>query len=318
MHAMNSKGKLLGMSGATMCGAFVLLVCSSPAAHALQGAGSTGAAYLSIPFGAASIAMGEVQAAFAGDPFGWIANPAAIPAHGHQGIGITHTEWIAETRFDNVLYRHRVHDKLFLSGAFNYAYRPDIQGYDDTGAETRALKTNHYQAVVGFGIAPVQDFSAGINIKYFQERLDEARASGVACDLGAHYAFTRAKARIGFAIQNIGPDISFNSVREPLPLAFRFGASHSTALAGNEYRLTTALDLVKPRYDEVFACGGVELELRGLLAVRGGYTSDANRPGDGLTMGAGFRLMQRWRLDYAWTPYGDLGSFHHISIFLEL
>jgi hypothetical protein len=306
------------MPGMILGATLGLLVLSSPAAYALEGPGSTGANYLSFPIGPTAIAMGGAQTALTIDPFSWLTNPGTLHARNRSGIGITHTEWINDARFDNISYLHRIQEMITLSGAFTFTYRPDIQGYDDAGLETKALKNNNYQAVIGIGISPLDAFAAGINIKYFQEKLDESKASGVAVDCGALYTFNRPHISLGLAVQNLGPDISFDSVKEPLPLTVRLGASHSFALVPDRYQFTYTIDLVKPRFDGIFGSAGAEIELYKLFAVRGGYTGEAYRPGDGLTMGAGFHPNERWRLDYAWTPYGDLGSFHWLALFLEL
>jgi len=315
---MNMRSVYAALPGIALSVTLGLLVLFSPPAHALEGPGSTGASYLSFPIGPTAIAMGEAQTALTIDPFGWLTNPGTLHAGGRSGIGITHTEWINDARFDNVSYHHRIREMITLSGAFTFTYRPDIQGYDDAGLETRALKNNNYQAVIGIGISPLDAFAAGINIKYFQETLDESKAAGMAVDCGALYTFDRPRVSLGLAVQNLGPDISFDSIKEPLPLTVRLGASHSFALVPDRYQFTYTIDLVKPRFDSVFGSAGAEIELYKLFAVRGGYTGEGYRPGDGLTMGAGFHLNERWRLDYAWTPYGDLGSFHWLALFLEL
>jgi len=318
VQTMRMRAIVLNMFGIALGTALGTAVTPPPAACAADGPGSVGASYLSLPVGPTAIAMGEAQTALTRDPFSWLTNPATLHAREGDGVGISHAEWIGDTRFDNVSYRHRIRDMLTVSGAFTFTYRPDIQGYDDAGIETKALKNNNYQAVIGVGFSPASAFAAGVNVKYFRDKLDEVGASGMAVDCGALYTFERIHASVGVSAQNLGPDISFDSVKEPLPLTIRFGASQSFAFRDDAYRITYAVDIVKPRYDEPFGAAGAEIELYKLLALRGGYTGEGYRPGDGFSMGAGFRLNERWRLDYAYTPYGDLGSFHWLSFFLEI
>ncbi|MFA4947913.1 MAG: hypothetical protein WC674_05305, partial [Candidatus Krumholzibacteriia bacterium] len=66
---------------------------------------------------------------------------------------------------------------------------------------------------------------------------------------------------------------------------------------------------------DAYGCYGAEIDARSIVFLRAGYTADANREGDRFSVGGGLKLFDRLMLDYAWTPYGDLGSFHRISIF---
>ena len=285
---------------------------------AADGPGSSGASYLNLAVGAKSIAMGEVNAALVGDPLSWMSNPALMHYMEGTGAGIFHAEWIIDTKYENLGFHHRVNDLFAVTCGFVYSYQPDIQGYDEFGIETSKLKTNNYRALIGFGITPAEAFTAGINVKYFSEKLSEWNSDGMAIDLGALYAFDQFGAAVGVAIQNLGPDITFDSIEEPLPTSIIFGASKSGPLGNDQIAYQLAFDLVKPRFEELFLSIGGELALHDMVAARVGYSSNKYRPGDGLTMGAGFRLRENIMLDYAWTPYGDLGSFHRISLYLAI
>jgi hypothetical protein len=300
--------------GALLLGALVLSVLPV-AAGAAEGVGSTGASYLMHPVGSKSIAMGEVKSALLGDPFSWLSNPGALNDINGHGLGISHAEWIIDTRYDNVSYNYCLNDKIIFGCGVLFTYRPNIQGYNESGLETRELKSNNYQLVLGIGFTPVTDFMAGISVKYFKEKLDEWNADGVGVDLGVLYHIEKTGTVFGFAAQNLGPDIRFDALAEPLPLTFRFGAMQNITPKEGFVSLSPAVDLVKPRFEELYVSAGIELELYEMLAIRAGYCGQKSRPGSGLTMGGGFTVRNTVTIDYAWTPYGDLGDFHHISIF---
>ena len=142
----------------------VSIICSltiTPfsAAFAADGPGSAGAGYLNLAVGAKSIAMGEVNAALAGDPFGWMSNPASMHYLEGTGVGIFHAEWIVDTKYENISFHHRVNHLLAVTCGFVYSYQPEIQGYDEFGAETSMLKSGNYRAQVGFGITPMDAVS---------------------------------------------------------------------------------------------------------------------------------------------------------------
>lgn len=284
---------------------------------AAEGPGGTGAAYLLYPVGSKSIAMGEVKSALLGEPFGWIANPGTLNNSQGFGVGIFHTEWILDTRYDNVSCHYRIHDKIILAGSLFYTYRPDIEGYNEF-LEPVNLKSNNYQLVLGVGVSPIQNLTAGMNIKYFKEKLDMWSAGGAAFDFGLLYHLESAKTAIGFTVQNLGPDIQFIDMEEPLPVTFRFGLSQRLTPKEEIVSVTAAFDFVKHRFESLYISAGGELEFYELCALRAGYVGRESRAGSGFTMGGGFNVKETVSIDYAWTDYGDLGNFHHISVFFNI
>jgi hypothetical protein len=286
---------------------------------ASEGPGSAGASYLTLPVSAKSIAMGDVKSALPEDPFNWMSTPGAFHYMEGSGIGLFHAEWIVDTRYNNLSYYHRINKMLIISGGFVFTYRPSIQGYSEyPPVKTKELKSNNYQLLLGLGLSPVKSFTAGINLKYFREKLDEWSAGGMGIDLGALYSFDTANISFGFVVQNLGPDIKFESLKEPIPLTIRFGVSHIIASTDNNIKFTYTLDLVNPRYEGFYPSVGSELKLYESYAIRVGYCDQEYRPGSGFTMGCGLEVKDRVTLDYAWTPYGDLGSFHRLSLFFAV
>lgn len=298
--------------------ALILLALVIPAwASAGEGPSSTGASYLMHPVGAKSIAMGEVKSALLGEPFGWLSNPGALGDLRGFGIGVFHTEWILDTRYENVTYHYRINDMFVLCGGFLFTYRPAIEGYS-LSLEPKELKSNNYQVVVGAGVTPISNLTAGVNLKYFREKLDEWSAGGVAVDLGLLYYLESTKTAFGFSVQNLGSDIQFDVMEEPLPITFRFGLSQRITPKEGIFSITAALDLVRPRFESLYPGAGCELEFYKVLAVRAGYAGQEYRAGSGFTMGGGFKMRETVTIDYAWTDYGDLGNFHHISLFIGI
>jgi len=262
--------------------------------------------------------MGEISAALQGDPFNWLANPASLGLIKGTGFGVLHSEWIIDTNYDNASMHHRFADKFAAAGSFTFEYLPDIQGFDEYGMETKTLVNNKYQAMIGLGFSPTPSLTIGANAKYFQEKLDEWTSGGAAFDIGALYAFDKAGVAIGFAAQNIGPDIRFETVDEPLPTTMRLGVTHAFDISGEATKFTYGLDLVKPRFEALYVSAGAELNIMKTLDIRAGYCGQEYRLGDGISFGGGISILNGLKLDYAWSPYGDLGNFHRISVYYNI
>jgi hypothetical protein len=306
--AMLSRVAVAGM----LLGAF-----TGSVAQAAVGPGTVGAEYLTLPIGSKSIAMGEVQSAAIGEPLGWLSNPATLRCMDGLGFGVFHAEWLMETQYDNVAYHQRINNYVSVAAGFVSLRRPEIQGYDDYGRKTRVLDNANYQAMMCLGYSPVPSLAAGLTVKYFNEKLDDLSAGGVGFDIGALYTITSARLSLCFVAQNVGQDITFESVKEPLPTTLRGGASFSADIHGGDATVTIASDLVKPRYEKLYASAGADLTVLKTISARVGYNGEQYRSGNGLTLGCGAAI-RNISFDYAWTSYGDLGSVHRVALYFML
>ena len=299
----------------------VLLMASMfsvTAVRADDGPGSAGAGYLLRPVGPKSIAMGEIKAALDDDPFNWLSNPATLSSMERRGFGLFHSEWLMDTRYSSLSGNTRVSKWLTLGGGLIYEYGNDIQGYDEFGQMTDPLKNNNYQVIVGLGFGPTANFSSGVNLKYFRETLSEWSAVGYSIDVGAFYDIPVAGINVGLAVQNVGPDIKFVKKEEPLPTTIRAGAVYTTAATASSIGFSLGLDFVKPRFEDSYFGAGLEFTIAETVAFRGGWCGRKSRAGDGFMLGAGVNLDDRVAIDYAVTPYGDLGLQHIISLYFGI
>jgi hypothetical protein len=302
-------GTLLPVAAAVLCAAI-----AGPQARAAVGPGAVGAEYLTLPIGSKSIAMGEVQSAAIGEPLGWLSNPATLRTASSKGFGVFHAEWIMDASYDNAAYQQSVGSAFSLAAGFVAVRRPEIQGYDEHGLPTKPLDNSNYQVMIGLGFAPAAPFAAGVTVKYFNETLDESSASGVGFDVGALCTIPIARLSFGAVAQNLGSDITFESVEEPLPTTLRGGASYVAEILHGAASLTVAADLVKPRYERTYLSAGCDLTVLKTIGARIGYNGREYRPGSGLTLGCGV-VARNVSVDYAWTAYGDLGSLHRITLY---
>ncbi|MCU0638792.1 MAG: PorV/PorQ family protein [Candidatus Krumholzibacteria bacterium] len=294
-----------------------LIALLAQAAPAADGPGTAGALYLSLPVGPKSIAMGEASAALRGDPFGWISNPGLLVQAEGTGIGIFHSQWLLDTYYDNVFLSHRPHRMLSVGAALTYLSSPEVQGFNEAGDPTEMLDNNSFQGILGLCFTPVDNFGAGINVKYFQEKIADYTASGAGVDIGAVYTFPFPSISIGASVRNIGPKIRFISHDEELPMTIIVGGSWNRAVMPGVLGLTLAADLVKPSHTDASPALGAELCFRDLVSLRAGYCGEEDREYTGFTAGGGVNILGKLAVDYAWTPYGDLGNFHRVSIYFN-
>ena len=164
---------------------------------------------------------------------------------------------------------------------------------------------------IAYGTAVRENILMGIAAKLVQESIENESASGIAGDVGLLYR--GEKANFGFLVQHLGTPLKMVEESNPLPLTVRAGASRRFL----SNRLLGALEFSKPNDDSVSILLGSEYQCTNLFVLRGGFrTTPGNQVDvDGLTsITGGFGLQfQRFTLDYAIAPFGDLGISHRLS-----
>ncbi|UCF06440.1 MAG: PorV/PorQ family protein [bacterium] len=314
-HITGNKKRITNLIGISIL--IAALPLSQPVS-AQEGPGATGATYLNLPVGSHSISMGEISSALPDDPFHWLSNPGAPLKSAGSGIGVFHSQWAVDTYYDNIFYRDQLINLVTLGIGLTYMGTPDIQGYNDIGDPTGELKHNSFQTIIGIGFTPIESVSAGVNFKFFQEKIADVAARGFGADIGVMCSLPFPEISVGAVVQNLGPNVTFLSNEEELPLTYRLGGSYRFPSITNVIGITIAAEIVRPKHEQTYGAFGGEVSIRDIFSLRAGFTGEKDRASDGLTVGGGVRVLERLTIDYAWTPYGDLGNFHRISLFYSL
>jgi len=156
----------------------------------------------------------------------------------------------------------------------------------------------------------------GLNVKYIKSEIAGETADGYAIDLGWKYKSNGEilPLNIGFAVQNIGKKLKFDSEKEDLPLTTRIGFSTELEMNKNINILGTIEGLYlnsqdKEKYEMM---SGIEITYKSNYSIRMGYNT-INEAGTGVSLGFGIKLKE-FRFDYAYVDYGDLSSSNKISV----
>jgi hypothetical protein len=185
-------------------------------------------------------------------------------------------------------------------------------------------------ASLGFKFLP--NLGVGLTVKYV--RIDLAPAdliqdpagsgSGTgnswAFDMGALYRTNRL--RIGTAITNLGPDITFIDAEQsdPLPRTLRVGTMYDfyqSEVAEIRAGVEIEQSMVNWSRDPVYHAGA-EFVYAHVFAVRGGYLNDNDGAVKGLAGGFGF-TWSRATFEYANVPQADtLDRPHRFALWVRL
>lgn len=180
-------------------------------------------------------------------------------------------------------------------------------------------------ATVGYSNTLDENLYYGVALKFIHSSIAEASSSGLAGDLGLFYRVPDTKLSLGASVRNVGKQLTtYAGASESLPLDVSVGASIiprglPLLLNVNFHRLNESADKFSDRF-RAFTIGG-EFTLSRVLQLRFGYNNvqrkdlqiESTSGLAGFSAGLGLTI-STYRVDYALSSLGKIGSLHRISV----
>lgn len=275
------------------------------------GVGTTGANYLKIDAGARSSALGSAYVGLADDLNSLYFNPAGIASISYPAVDTMQLNWLADITQQQLAGVYPIKGWGVLGAYYSALVTPyDKETTYDSGNDYYATGKEFNSEIKVVDIAYAQpineNFSAGLGVKSIKERLADVEKSGIAADVGFLYRGLFIKdLSVGLVAQNIS--ITPLRPEEPLPQATVVGLAYPFRLFGTQ-KLTVLGDVGFCADNVTAFGGGIEYALNQFLAFRIGYKSKV-----GYTLGGGLRF-GNLNLNYAYVPYGELGTSYRIAL----
>ena len=307
---------------ALLC-ALLLCCCASLEAAGFDkgSAGTAGGQFLKVASGARAAALGEAYCALADDAFALDWNPAGMMNVRKNSLVFMHSPYLAGTFVDYFGYVENAGEVGAWGASVKYMNFGTIQKTDSSGFETGKMNPSDISAAIGFATYitgykkdPEERFILGATGKIIRSRL-ESSDNTISADIGLLFPyFFDNRFRLAMAAQNIMGSLRYDKEDSPLPLILRFGSMTRIT----DYISITA-DAVAPRDSLPYIAMGGEFKIsftkKTAAALRAGFNTRAIGDIGGLrniTFGTGLRYGEYF-LDYALSPFGDLGTVNRIS-----
>jgi hypothetical protein len=312
--------------------------------RAVSKVGTTVAQFLKIGAGARPIALGGAYTALANDINSVYWNPAGLARIGGNGEAtFNHAEWLANTQYDFAAFSLTA-STMGSIGLHVISFRTPEEKVRTIRSPQGTGQVWEYNSIaIGgtFARNLTDKFSIGLTGKFIQEKLFNETARGAAFDIGVLYQTPFRNLSLGASITNFGTkmrldgrDVFFNEDPLPeegsvdqvpskyrtesfdIPLTLRFGLAW-TAMQDENMTVLAVADGNHPNDNSESINSGVEISLRNMIFLRGGYKAlFQDNSEQGVTFGVGLRydsVGMNVKLDFAWADYGRLDDVKFIS-----
>ena len=293
------------------------------------GSGSVGTAsgqFLKIASGARGAALGEAYSALVDDAFALDWNPAGLINIKSNSLALTHAPYLAGSFADYFAYAETAGEMGSWGLSLKYMNYGKINRTDSSGLVLEdftpydiAVNVGFACYITGFNKNPEERFVLGATGKFVKSKILSGDNT-VSADIGLNlpYMFD-SNFRVSLTAQNIMGTLRYDKEQASLPLILRLG----TVTKLSDYFNLTG-DMIATRDNLPFLAMGGELKLPFYADMdaflRAGFNTRAINDMGGtrnVSVGAGLRYKD-YQLDYAFSPFGDLGSVHRISILMTL
>jgi hypothetical protein len=279
--------------------AIAALACGLLSSPCLGGPGTEAAGFLDIPIGGRPAALGGAYSALAYDAYAPAWNPAGLGFLPSTQFATTHLSYLDGISYEYLSLVDPVWKRHGFGASVQYYHTGVMHGMDDAGAPTIDFTSYYAAYTLAYGHAFNDKLSLGAAGKLITARISDASARSVALDLGSLYRFNERWSAAAVLAQ-LGGGLSFSGTGDPLPSAFRLGGAYRP-----RRELSLSVEGAAPFHSGPTFHAGGEWIVQDLLALRLGYGTQS-----GLSA-----LGQEF--DYAWVPFGELGSTHYFSLVLR-
>ncbi len=284
-------------------------------------AGTAAGQFLKIGVGARGAALGEAYGALADDAFALDWNPAGIIHIKKNSMAFMHAPYLAGSRLDYFAYAETAGEVGAWGLALKYMNYGKITKTDSSGLDVgsfapfdSSLSVGFACYITGFNKEPEERFVLGATGKFVKSRII-SDDNTVSADIGVNmpYMFDN-NFRVSLVAQNIMGTLRFDKEEAALPLILRLA---TLTKLGDYVNLTS--DIVAAKDNLPFLAMGTEVRIPASedlgISLRGGFNTRAVSEMGGMrniSLGGGVRYTD-YSLDYAFSPFGDLGSVHRLS-----
>lgn len=295
---------------------FLLFSISFPSAGYSGGGGRDSLAFLNVGMGARPMGMAGAFTAVADDVNALYYNPAGLANLDNAQVTFIHQRWIVDLNYSYFGVALPIRSLGTFAGSLLHLGTPKIEAFDEFNNHAGTFSANDLAFSLSYGRNIIPGLSGGLTARFVKEVLDKSIATAFSVDLGVLYDLGK-DTRIGGFIGNIGTSIK-HIAESPLESSKQAGVLRlGISTYGLSPKFLTSLEFTKQFDDDPEIRVGGEYVVSDSFVTRMGYSHEfgGRQTGgiNGISGGVGFRYSSIV-IDYALSPWGDLGMTHMFGL----
>ncbi len=256
-------------------------------------------------------AMGSAFAGIADDSAALFFNSAGLSGLGDAQISLNHNSYLAGSFEETLLVGLPAGDLGGFAGAVQSVFWGSLDERDASGVDLGTFQDNDVALSFGWGKEWAKGFSAGVALYGTQQKIVESLYDSLSGQAGLLWKASPGL-RFGLAYAGFGTPVAGQALATDL----KGGTSYFFHLSADKSLLLAFTGDAEPNSVSRLQ-GGIEAGYRKNIFLRMGYQlplSNNQVTGfDNFTAGVGIHF-DSITLDYAYVPYGDLGTSNRISL----
>lgn len=252
-------------------------------------------------------------------------NPAGLNLLDETPVSFSYLSHIADINYTSLAASHKFEGIGRISGGIQYINYGDFTRRDAQGTDLGSFGAGDMALTVGYSNKLDDNFYYGVNVKFIYTSLEDQSSTAFATDWGLQYVMPESGWSFGLSILNAGVQMSsYFDNEEDLPLDVRVGVYKE--LAHTPFKLFFSLNRLNEkegnlgdRFKKITV--GSEVKISNVIKFRFGYDNDkrtdwkiSNASGlAGVSLGVGIKV-QKYKVDYAFTSMGSIGSLHRFGL----
>lgn len=281
--------------------------------------------FLRTDVGARAGALAGSYVSIINDPTTLFYNPAGLSTLETPAGSIGFFKHLLDINSGYVVYSQPYEDLGYFGVGIVYMNYGSFTRTDELGNQLGTFSSNELAVSLSYSNMFEEHLSYGVNAKFIYSGIAEFSSTALAADFGILFTIPDERINLGISLRNIGTQLSkYVSTRESLPADLTIGGSvvpkgMPLLLNLGFHKLNEDAGSFSSRFKS-FSVGG-EFTISRVIQARIGYNNEQRQDlKTGTSAGlAGFSggigiTVKEYKLDYALSSLGSIGSLHRITI----
>lgn len=239
----------------------------------------------------------------------FVRQPASAVIDAHRSLGVSHSPWLEDTRFNNLYYSYS-NRRSHLGLALRNLDYGELEIRDDAGNLIGHYSPLNVDLMGNYALRITPSIHAGLNAGVAYEKLNTDSSVGLHGDLGLTWLPPLRDTRFSLAVRNLGFSSAMNEERTLFAPSLEMDLSKEYDFESTS--LLVELSGIKAVDENWKAAATTQITLYDIVMLRAGYK--LNYDAEDLSAGLGFRWKD-FQVDYGWAAFSSrLNDVHSFGI----